>query len=100
MENLQASTQKQLRAFIEALETIDEERKEAVEAFSEKLKEAKGVGFDPKIIRKVLKMRKMSQAEREEEEALYVLYARATGLLGTPLGDFADRQSEPALANV
>ena len=55
---------------------------------------AKGNGFDPKIIRKILALRKKSATEREEEQAIIDTYCHALGMAGTPLGEFADRQLE------
>ena len=98
MTSLQASAQKQLRQFVEQLERIDEERREIIETFNEKLKEAKGVGFDTKALRKILRLRRQSKAEREEEEAILTVYCEAVGLLGTPLQEFADRQEGALVA--
>lgn len=70
-----------LKSFIERIERLEEEKKALAEDIKEVFAEAKGVGFDTKIMRKVLKMRKMDQAELDEEEALVDLYLRAIGML-------------------
>ena len=80
MSTLQASSQAQLRQYIERLERIDEDRKAAVADFKEVMDEAKGTGFDPKIIRKVLKLRQKPKTDRDEEEALLATYCHALGM--------------------
>jgi uncharacterized protein (UPF0335 family) len=76
-----------LRAFIERIEKLDEERRAIADDIKDIYLELKGVGFDPKIVRKIVSMRKKDKAKREEEEALIDLYLAALGDLGdTPLG--------------
>lgn len=80
----------QLRSFIERIERLEEEKSSLSADIRDVFAEAKGNGFDPKIMRQVLKMRKMEEADREEQETLLELYCRALGMLvGTPLGDAA-----------
>lgn len=74
---LQASSQAQLRQYIEQLERLEEERQAISADFREKLKECKAQGFDPKIIRKVLAIRRKDKIERDEEEALLHTYLHA-----------------------
>ena len=93
MTNLQASAQKQLRQLIEQIERLEEEKKALAGDITAKYAEAKGAGFCPKTMKRIVKTRKMTKTEREEADALYETYARACGLLGLPLQDFADRQS-------
>jgi uncharacterized protein (UPF0335 family) len=84
---MQASTQAQLRQFIEQLERIEEERQALSADFRDKLLEAKAEGFDPKIIRKVLGLRRKSKTERDEEEAVLATYLHALRMGDdTPLG--------------
>lgn len=90
--NLQASAQKQLKQHIEKIERLLEEQKALGADIKDELTVAKGNGFDPKIIRKVLALRKKSATERQEEEAIIATYCHALGMDGTPLGDYADRQ--------
>lgn len=69
-----------LRAFIERVEKLDEERRAIVEDISEVYKEAKGVGFDVKIIKRIVALRKKSADARAEEAELLALYASAIQL--------------------
>lgn len=70
----------QLRAFIERIERLDEEKKTIAEDRKEVLAEAKGSGFDVKIINKIIALRKKEDHEREEEEAMLNLYMEALGM--------------------
>ena len=64
-------------SFIERIERIDEEIKELSEDKKEVFNEAKGEGFDVKIIKEILRLRKQDQDERDEQESLLGLYLRA-----------------------
>jgi uncharacterized protein (UPF0335 family) len=64
----------QLRAVVERIENIDEEIKELTEAKKEIYLEAKGNGFDVKILREVIRVRKQDQQERDELETLLEVY--------------------------
>ena len=99
MTALQSSAQKELQRLVSQIERIEEERKALAGDVRDKLVEAKNKGFDPKIIRKVLALRKKSAADREEEEAILDAYMVALGMAGTPLGDYAKAQ-EGELAHV
>ena len=66
-----------LRAIVERIERIEEEIKELVEGKKEIYFEAKGNGFDVKILREVIRVRKQDQKQREEQESLLDLYLRA-----------------------
>lgn len=70
----------QLRAFIERIERLEEEKKTVAEDIKEVFAEAKGNGFDTKAMRKIIAMRKKDQAERQEEEAIVDLYMVALGM--------------------
>ena len=70
-------TQDRLRNFIERIERVDEERKALTTDIADILKQAKSEGFDVKVMRRVLKLRKLSAAERQEAEALVETYMRA-----------------------
>jgi uncharacterized protein (UPF0335 family) len=67
----------QLRAIVERIEHIDEEIKELTEAKKEIYQEAKGNGFDVKILREVIRVRKQDQKERDELETLLDVYLQA-----------------------
>ena len=90
MTTLQASAQNQLRQFIEQIERLEEDKKQTVADIAEKYSEAKALGFDAKVMRKVIALRKKSASEREEEESVLSVYLHALGMLGdladTPLG--------------
>ena len=64
-------------AFIERVEQIESEIKELNEAKKEIFAEAKADGFDTKVLKEIIKMRKEEQAERDERDALLDLYMRA-----------------------
>lgn len=74
-----------LRAFIERIERLEEEKKTLADDIKDIYAEAKGTGFDTKAIRAIVKLRKKDQAEREEEEAILDTYMAALGML--PLFD-------------
>lgn len=67
----------QLRAIVERIEHIEEEIKELTEGKKEIYFEAKGNGFDVKILREVIRFRKHDQKEREEQESLLDVYLQA-----------------------
>ena len=67
----------QLRAIVERIENIEEEMKELTEAKKEVYLEAKGNGFDVKILREVIRVRKQDQKERDEQETLVEVYLQA-----------------------
>jgi uncharacterized protein (UPF0335 family) len=70
-----------LRQFIEKIEHLEEEKSELIGAIREVLGEAKGSGFDVKIMKQVLKMCKMKQDELMEQEELLTLYLQALGMV-------------------
>lgn len=94
MTTLQNSTQKQLRQLVEQIERLEEEKAALSGDIRDKYLEAKSVGFDVKALRRIIRERKKSKVERDEEDAIYETYAMALGMLGTPLGEYADRQDE------
>jgi len=70
----------QLRAFIERIENLEEEKQNLMADIREVFSEAKGAGFDVKTMRQILKIRKMEPMDRQEEELLLDTYKRALGL--------------------
>lgn len=68
-----------LKSFIERIERLEEERKALGADLREVYSEAKSGGFDVKIIRQVVKLRKMDKADRQEQEALLQVYLDAVG---------------------
>lgn len=73
-------TDARLRAFIERVERLESEKAELAEDIKEIYGEAKVNGYDPKIMRKIVRMRKMDIEKRREEEALIEVYKLAVGL--------------------
>jgi len=70
----------QLRAIIERIERLEDEKKTISEDIKEVYAEAKGTGFDTKAVRTIIRLRKKDQAERQEEEAILDLYKAALGM--------------------
>ncbi|HZB93611.1 MAG TPA: DUF2312 domain-containing protein [Stellaceae bacterium] len=70
-----------LKSFIERIERLEEEKRALAEDIKEVFAEAKGVGFDIKIMRQIIKIRKMDQDDLDEQEALLDVYKRALGML-------------------
>ena len=66
-----------IRSFVERVENIDSELAELSEQKKEVFAEAKGEGFDVKILKEIIKLRKQDQDERDERESLLDLYMRA-----------------------
>lgn len=67
----------QLRGFIERVERLEEEKKAIAEDIKEVYAQAKSVGFDTKIMRKVVTLRKMDTNDRQEQETLIDVYMHA-----------------------
>ena len=70
----------QLKAFIERIERLEEEKAAIAGDIKEIYAEAKGNGFDTKVLRKIVSIRKQDQNERMETEALLELYMSALGM--------------------
>lgn len=71
-----------LKSFIERIERLEEEKAALTADIREVYSEAKSTGFDTKIMRQVVRLRKMDSADREEQEELLDLYKQAVGLIG------------------
>ncbi len=69
-----------LRAFLERVERLEDEKAALSADIREIFAEAKAVGFDTKVMRLVLKLRKMDRADRQEQAHLLELYKRAVGI--------------------
>jgi len=77
-----------LKSYISRIERLEEERKALGADVREIYSEAKAQGFDTKVMRQVVKLRKMDTAERQEQEALLQVYLDAVGdYASTPLGE-------------
>ncbi|HXN69269.1 MAG TPA: DUF2312 domain-containing protein [Bradyrhizobium sp.] len=72
-----------IRAFVERIENLDTEMLELSEQKKEVFAEAKGDGFDVKILKEIIKLRKQDQEERDERESMLDLYMRAMEQAGS-----------------
>lgn len=79
--------QDQIRAFIERIERMEEEKKAIADDIKEIYAEAKGNGFDTKVLRQIVRIRKQDHNERMEQEALLELYMAALGMSTAPAND-------------
>jgi uncharacterized protein (UPF0335 family) len=70
----------QLKSFIDRIERLEEERAALSADIKEVYSEAKGTGFDTKIMRQVIRMRKLDKADFQEQEAMLDLYLTAMGM--------------------
>jgi uncharacterized protein (UPF0335 family) len=70
-----------LKSFIERIERLEEERKALSNDIKEVYAEAKGTGFDVKIMRQVIRLRRMDKDDLDEQETLLDVYRRALGML-------------------
>lgn len=77
----------QLRAFIERIERLEEEKKAISDDIKEVYAEAKGSGFDTKVMRQIIRIRKQDRNERAEQEAILDLYMHALGMAEAPVID-------------
>ena len=79
-----------LKSYIDRVEKLEEEKSALAADIRDLYAEAKSRGFDPKIMRKVVSMRKKSEAERQMEQATLEVYMKELGMLAdTPLGKAA-----------
>ena len=69
----------QLKSIVERIERLEEEKKGIADDIKEVYAEAKGNGYDTKVLRKVIAIRKRDRNERLEEEAIMDLYLQAVG---------------------
>jgi uncharacterized protein (UPF0335 family) len=77
MTETAAISGERIRSFIERIEHIDEEIKALNEGKKEVFSEAKGQGFDVKVLKEILRLRKQDKDARDEQESLLDLYLRA-----------------------
>ena len=71
----------QLRAIVERIEHLEEEKKAIADDIKDVYAEAKGNGFDVKALRTVIRLRKQDKAERQEQEAILEVYLHALGMI-------------------
>lgn len=72
----------QLRLYIERVERLEEEKRGMLDDIKDVYSEAKAVGYDPKTMRKVVRLRKMEKNARDEASALLATYCEALGIQG------------------
>jgi uncharacterized protein (UPF0335 family) len=77
--DMNPQTAQQLKSIIERIERLEEEKKTIADDIKEVYAEAKGNGFDIKVLRKVVSLRKQDTAERVEQETLIDIYLTAVG---------------------
>ena len=70
-----------LKSFIERIERLEEERRTLGADLKEVYAEAKGTGFDTKIMRQIVRLRRMDKDDLDEQESLLDVYKRALGML-------------------
>lgn len=71
----------QLRAFVERIERLEEEKASIADDIKDVYGEAKAMGFDVKVLREVIKLRKQEPQERAEQEEILTVYMHALGML-------------------
>ena len=71
----------QLRAFVERIERLEEEKKTIADDIKDVYGETKSTGFDPKILKKVIALRKKDEQERMEEDLILDTYLQALGMI-------------------
>ncbi len=84
MLETQGVARDQLRAFVERIERLEEEKKTIADDIKDVYGEAKAMGFDTKVLRKVISIRKLDQNERMEQEAVLDTYLHALGMAEAP----------------
>jgi uncharacterized protein (UPF0335 family) len=80
MEDVNPATAGQLKAFIERIERLEEEKRQIAEDVKDVYAEAKANGFDVKILRKIIALRRQDADERREQEEILETYLRALGM--------------------
>ena len=85
MLETQGVARDQLRAFVKRIERLEEEKKTIADDIKDVYGEAKAMGFDTKVLRKVISIRKLDQNERMEQEAVLDTYLHALGMAEAPL---------------
>ncbi|MBD8556221.1 DUF2312 domain-containing protein [Rhizobium sp. CFBP 8762] len=84
MSDVHGVVRDQLRAFIERIERLEEEKKTIADDIKDVYGEAKSTGFDTKILKKVIAIRKQDHDERLEQEAILDTYLQALGMAVAP----------------
>lgn len=91
------TTNNQIKSIVERIEQLEDEKALIAQDIKEVYLEAKGNGFDPKIIKKIVALRKQDAQKLKEEQALIATYMDALGMLAdTPLGQAAMKSVAPS----
>lgn len=83
-QNLGNNAQQHLKSFVERIERLEEEKKDIANDIKDVYAEAKGNGFNAKVLREIIKLRAMSEDERLERDALIATYMHALGMSVQP----------------
>ncbi|MBI3440119.1 MAG: DUF2312 domain-containing protein [Proteobacteria bacterium] len=78
-QSLTQSAREKLRQLVARIEKLEEEKKSIADDIKETYGEAKGMGYDTKVLRQVIRLRKQGRQEREEQEQIRDLYLHALG---------------------
>ena len=82
MDEINTATAGQLKAFIERIERLEEEKKSIADDIKDVYAESKANGFDTKVLRKIVSLRKQDANERKEQDEILALYLNALGMEG------------------
>lgn len=80
MTSVRGISAERLRSFVERIERLEDEKAALASDIREVYSEAKGAGFDVKVMRQVTRLRKLDKTARQEQEALLETYLRALGM--------------------
>ncbi len=80
-EDVQGIAAAQLRSIVERIERLEEEKKAIADDIKDVYGEAKGNGYDTKVLRTIIRLRKQDASEREEQDAILDLYKQALGMV-------------------
>ena len=86
MSDAGATARDQLRSYVERIERLEEEKKSISDDIKDVYGEAKAMGYDTKVLRKVIAIRKQDQNDRMEQEAILDTYLHALGMAPAPEG--------------
>ncbi|MBX9618289.1 DUF2312 domain-containing protein [Candidatus Raskinella chloraquaticus] len=85
MSDIDMTARAQIKAIVERIERLEEEKKALADDIRDVYLEAKGNGYDTKVLRKVISLRRQDAEKRAEEEAVLDTYLAALGMLGDGL---------------
>ena len=80
MTSVRGVSAERLRSFVERIERLEEEKAALAGDIREVYSEAKGAGYDIKVLRQVMRLRKLDKTARQEQEAVLETYLRALGM--------------------